>query len=414
MNPKSAMKESILFCGLMLCALLYVSCEGRQPEKQAWQDVELSPAERHIAERNTAFAFRFFQKATQTDATCVLSPLSASCLLSLLMNGADSDCLAGIRTALRLDSIPMETINTYYNRLIKGLPFADPLTEVGLHQSLWIEEEVNIEPTFRKVSHEEYNAEICTVDFSAPDATERVNRWCAEKTNNRITKVVDTFHGKERLALLNALYFQGKWQREFNKEWTRPEPFTASDGTVRQVEMMCQTDTFRLLRNEYFDIAELPYGNDTFSMILFLPAQDKDWETCRTSFTAENWLRWSEDGETRRLDLRLPRFRMEERYNLSTALRALGMGKAFNPSIQHFPRLAKGELGIGEVLQSVFISVDEGGTEAAAATIATIIAEEELPPSLRPYPFHVNRPFLFLIKENKTGAILFMGQVTNM
>ena len=91
------MKESILFCGLMLCALLYVSCEGRQPEKQAWQDVELSPAERHIAERNTAFAFRFFQKATQTDATCVLSPLSASCLLSLLMNGADGDCLAGIR-----------------------------------------------------------------------------------------------------------------------------------------------------------------------------------------------------------------------------------------------------------------------------------------------------------------------------
>ena len=153
MNPKSAMKESILFCGLMLCALLYVSCEGRQPEKQAWQDVELSPAERHIAERNTAFAFRFFQKATQTDATCVLSPLSASCLLSLLMNGADGDCLAGIRTALRLDSIPMETINTYYNRLIKGLPFADPLTEVGLHQSLWIEEEVNIEPTFQKISH---------------------------------------------------------------------------------------------------------------------------------------------------------------------------------------------------------------------------------------------------------------------
>ena len=105
---------------------------------------------------------------------------------------------------------------------------------------------------------------------------------------------------------------------------------------------------------------------------------------------------------------------MEERYNLSTALRALGMGEAFNPSIHHFPRLAKGELGIGEVLQSIFISVDEGGTEAAAATIATIIAEEELPPSLRPYPFHVNRPFLFLIKENKTGAILFMGQVTNM
>ncbi len=406
--------------GLLSLAVVLLACqekgEKRAEETGAWKGVELSPMGKRISERNTAFAFRLFRRLAEGESTggsFLISPFSVTSLLSMLMNGVDGECLDETRTALCLDSFPLDSINDYHWRMA-GLSHKDAVSELGIGYSVWVSDDFAIKPAFRDLCRVMYGAEIRDLDFSAPDAVGEVNRWCAEKTRGRIPEVLADLSEQERMLLVNTLYFQGKWEYAFSKEGTRPEPFTAMDGTVSEVGMMRQTETFRLMRDSLFDIAELPYKEGRFSMVIFLPSAGKRWESCLDAFTTENWRRWEKEGKPRRLDLRLPAFRMEKRCSLKRTLRSLGMTRPFETKADNFPRLADGELGIGELYQNTFISVDEGGTEAAAATVATIIAEEELPPELLPYPFHVNRPFLFLIKENKSGAILFMGQVTEL
>lgn len=406
--------------GLLSLGMLLFACQGRKEkravETEAWKGVDLSPMGERINERNTAFAFRLFRLLAEGESSggsFLISPFSVTSLLSMLMNGADGDCLGEMRRALCLDSFPLDSINDYYHRMV-GMSHKDSLSELEIGYSVWVNADFAVKSSFRNLCYAKYDAEVFGLDFFASDAVEKVNRWCAEKTGGRIPEVVGDLSERERMLLVNTLYFQGKWEYEFSKEATRPELFAAMDGTAGEVKMMRQTETFWLMRDSLFDIAELPYKEGRFSMVIFLPLARKDWRTCLDAFTAENWRCWEAMGKLRRLDLWLPEFQMEKRHSLKDALRALGMARPFEEETDNFPRLADGELGIGEVLQNTFIAVDEGGTEAAAATVVTVIAEEELPPELQPYPFHVNRPFLFLIKENKSGTILFMGQVTRI
>lgn len=402
--------------------MLLWACQSRKDkslsESQEWKDLMVSPANRQIAEKNTKFAFDLFRKMVElgdtSNASLVVSPFSASCVLSMVMNGAGNDCLDEIRKVLCLGSIPLDSINDYYRQLTGCLRQVDSQTELGLSNSLWVHKDFDVKPAFKKINRKMYDAEIRDLDFFSPGAVDVVNRWCAEKTKNRIPKILEAFKEEDRLVLMNALYFQGKWEFEFREDYTRPESFTAMDGTIREVDMMRQVESFRLVRNEFFDIAELPYGNGSFSLVVLLPSPKKKWDTCWDSFTEGNWRSWDKEWESRRLDLKLPRFKIADRQSLNEILRSMGMIQPFIRSLENFSRIAHGELKIGDLLQNTFISVDEGGTEAAAVTVATIMAEEELPPSLQPYPFHINRPFLFLIRERSTGAILFMGKVVKL
>lgn len=412
---------------LALLPLLLIGCgEGNKRSSDGLITVDAAksypkkelPESRQIVEGNTGFAFDLFHKMIESGDTSntslVVSPFSVSCVLSMMMNGAGSDCLDEIRKVLCLDSIPLGLINDYHKRLADRLRKVDSQTELGFSNSVWVDKDFDVGATFQKISREVYDAEIRNLDFFSPGAVDVVNRWCAEKTENRIPKILEAFKSEDRLVLINALYFHGKWKLGFRKEDTRLEPFTAVDGNVREVAMMCQTESFRLARNEFFDIAELPYGNGSFSLVVLLPSPEKNRDACWDSFTEENWRSWDKEWGLRRLDLKLPRFKIEGRQNLNITLRAMGMIRPFAWHESNFPHIAQGRLKIGDVLQNTFIAVDEGGTEAAAVTAATIIAEEELPPSLRPYPFHVNRPFLFLIRERNSGTILFMGRVSEV
>ena len=414
------MRKAHIIIVLTGLGILLSTCLSRKDESlskvQIQKGMELSLESQQIAERNTTFAFDLFHKMIElgdtSNTSLVISPFSASCVLSMVMNGAENDCLDEIRKVLCLDSVPLDLINDYYKCLVDGLRDMDLQTELGLSNSIWMYKDFDVKSAFKKINCKMYDAEIRNLDFFSPEAIDVVNHWCAEKTENRIPEVLKAFKPEDHLVLINALYFEGKWKFEFRKDDTRPEPFSAMDGNVYEVDMMRQTEYFRLVRNEFFDIAELPYGNDSFSLVVLLPSSKKNWDVCWDSFTEENWRRWDKEWEIRRIDLRLPRFKLEDRRHLNKTLRAMGMIQSFDWSENNFPRIAQGRLKLGDVLQNTFISVDEGGTEAAAVTAATIMAEEELPPSSRPYPFHVNRPFLFLIRERSMGTILFMGKVS--
>lgn len=214
------------------------------------------------------------------------------------------------------------------------------------------------------------------------------------------------------MYLINALYFKGIWKSQFQKSDTRQENFTNSDDTQRKVDMMNQTKRFNYAQNSAFSIAELPYGNEAFSMVLLLPAEDKTLDESLSELTYENWKEWNQVLSSRQLQVKLPRFNVEYNKILIGDMIALGMNDAFDSNKADFSKMSAEDLYIGVLQQFTYVNVDEEGTEAAAVTVGGNFATSVDPSS--PIPFFVNRPFAFIIKEKSTGAILFMGKITKL
>ena len=253
--------------------------------------------------------------------------------------------------------------------LLDSLPKVDPQATVHIANSLWADEGFQLKGGFANVCREAYRAEACALDFGSAEAAAHVNRWCDEQTRHCIPRMADRLNPDARLLLLNALYFKNRWANVFSKRATRKEVFRALDGTAAPVDMMHRTADYGFAQSDYFDIARLPYGNGAFSMVVLLPSPQHTWQECVDALTAENWARWTASGMLlKKLDLKLPAFRMEVQTELNGSLQRLGMRRAFEPGQAELSAMADGDLCVSQVSQSAFLVVDEEGAEAAAAT----------------------------------------------
>ena len=257
-----------------------------------------------------------------------------------------------------------------------------------------------------------YDAQVQELDFASPKAPDIINGWCAGKTNNCIPKVLNEIPETARLYLLNALYFKGIWKNQFKKSDTAEEAFTNADGSKSTVHMMnLRDERFNYAENEYFSMAELPYGNEAFSMVVLLPAEGKSLDECLPQLNDERWGEWNSSLSSSALNLKLPRFEMEYDKELIDDMMAMGMQEAFTPSAD-FSGMADEDLFISLLQQFTYVKVNEEGTEAAAVTVGGMDVAAPGPSTV--IPFYVDRPFIFLIKEKSTGVILFMGKVTKL
>ena len=257
-----------------------------------------------------------------------------------------------------------------------------------------------------------YEFPVQELDFASPKAPDIINGWCAGKTNNCIPKVLNEIPETARLYLLNALYFKGIWKNQFKKSDTAEEAFTNADGSKSTVHMMnLRDERFNYAENEYFSMAELPYGNEAFSMVVLLPAEGKSLDECLPQLNDERWGEWNSSLSSSALNLKLPRFEMEYDKELIDDMMAMGMQEAFTPSAD-FSGMADEDLFISLLQQFTYVKVNEEGTEAAAVTVGGMDVAAPGPSTV--IPFYVDRPFIFLIKEKSTGVILFMGKVTKL
>ena len=257
-----------------------------------------------------------------------------------------------------------------------------------------------------------YDAQVQELDFTSPTAKDVINQWCANKTNNCIKEVIQEIPADARMYLINALYFKGIWKSQFDKSATGQDNFTNADGSQKEVAMMNQIATFNYTQTDDFSIAELPYGNEAFSMVILLPSGDKTLYESLSGLNYENWKLWSKNMTGRELQIKLPRFKVEYDKKLEEDMIAMGMKDAFDTRKAKFANMSGAELYIGLLQQFTYINVDEEGTEAAAVTVGGMFDSAVGFPS--PVPFFVNRPFAFMIKEKSTGAILFMGKITKL
>ena len=289
----------------------------------------------------------------------------------MITNGATDNTLAEMQDVLGFPAttFSLDELNNYNQKLTSVLLDLDNTTQLGIANSIWIKEGFKVYDSFIDVNKKMYDAQVQELDFTSPTAKDVINQWCANQTNNCIKEVIQEMPVDARMYLINALYFKGIWKSQFDKSATGQENFTNTDGDQQKVAMMNQTATFNYTQTDDFSIAELPYGNEAFSMVILLPSGDKILDESLSSLNYENWKQWSKNMTGKELQVKLPRFKVEYDKKLEEDMITMGMKDAFDPNKAKFTNISDAELYIGLLQQFTYINVDEEGTEAAAVTV---------------------------------------------
>lgn len=379
--------------------------------------IDLRSAEQQMVRADQTFAFEFFEhlfveESLGEDNNFMVSPLSLSMALAMTWNGAAGETKEAMQQTLKMDGFSDDELNSYYKKLREALLKTDPSTKLSIANAIFTNQSVKINPDFVNTNRSFYEATVEAVDFTRTETVGIINKWASDNTNGLIDKVIEKTKPEDLMYLLNAIYFKGIWNSEFDKKNTSERPFTYENGTRKNVEMMKQTAKFNYTNDENLQLVQLPYGNQAFSMMVLLPAEDKRLqdvvEVTRQEGYWENLKSGLYEAE---VELSLPKFKTEYSKRLNEVLTKMGMGIAF-ANVADFSRMSDAPAKIDFVKQDTYISTDESGTEAAAVTTIGMIMTS-LPVNPEKVVFNANRPFLYLIQENSTGAILFMGAVKN-
>ncbi len=400
--------------------LLAVSCDKSQELEEDFPNgelpdpirIELRSVEKKMIGSDQAFAFEFFEnvfreEALGEDANFMVSPLSLSMALMMTSNGAAGETKTAMRATLHLGGYGDEDVNAYYKKLKEALLKTDPSTKLSIANAIFTNKFVDIRKAFLNINQTYFDAAVRQVNFGDPATVGIINGWASDNTNGLIKEVIDETDPMDLMYLLNAIYFKGIWTSQFDKKNTSRKPFSQEDGESTNVDMMHQTATFNYTADKSFQLVQLPYGNQAFSMMVLLPVEGIRLGDAVTVLSGDGY--WG--GLQSRLSeaevvLSLPRFKTEYSKKLNDVLTTMGMGIAFSGQAD-FSGMSDRDAYIEFVKQDTYISTDEEGTEAAAVTIVGI-KNTALPQQV---VFNANRPFLYLIQENSTGAILFMGAV---
>jgi serpin B len=375
---------------------------------------EIGPVDGSVVTANTKLGFSLFNeiRKTEQDKNIFISPFSISVALAMTLNGAAGETEQAMTNTLQLHGLDSESINTGYAGLRQILLTSDPKVTLTIANSLWARQEFSFKPDFLQRNTQFFGAEISTLDFNDPSASKTINQWVDTNTNGKIQKIVgDQIDPITVLFLINAIYFKGTWQKEFDPSKTREGPFHLANGDEKQVPMMRQQRWYPYYREENFQAISLAYGDGQMSMYIFLPDRESDLNIFLENLNAESWENWMSQFHEQDVSLVMPKFKLEYGKTLNDPLKALGMGVAFDPELADFSRMASLEFGnlyIEKVVHKTFVEVNEEGTEAAAATSVEVGVKSVPPP---PISFSVDRPFFFAIRDNETKTVLFMGIV---
>lgn len=412
-------KFSTLFFLAFTTILLVASCEKSNSEiNKDLPDpikIDLRSSEAKMVKSDQQFAFEFFanvfnEEAADKDDNFMVSPLSLSMALAMTWNGADGETKQAMQKVLRLDGYSDEEVNEYYKKLREALLKTDPSTKLAIANSIWTNKNVVIDSDFIKVNQDYFNSVVKSVDFADSKTVNELNQWAAENTNNLIDHVIDETDPMALMYLMNAIYFKGVWTSEFDAKNTTKKPFFYMNGKSKNVDMMHQKTDFNYTENQLLQMVELPYGNQAFSMLVLLPKEGKMLADIISDLQkGDSWTALASGLRKSDVDLYLPKFKTEYSKRLNDALINMGMGIAFDPSRADFSRMSDHDAFISFVDQFTYISTDEVGTEAAAVTVVGIELTSYQPP--RTVTFNADRPFIYIIQENSTGSILFMGAV---
>lgn len=359
------------------------------------------------------FAFDFIknlQQVENADKNLFVSPLSLHIALGMLLNGAENETASEILKTLKMEGVSQADLNKAYKTLLNDMPAADSKVTLGLANSVWYRNTVQVETDFKNVLNQSFNAEITGLEFNKA-ALDKINQWASDKTNGKIKKVLDQLDPNAVMYLLNALYFKGDWAAKFDSKNTQDNAFHLQSGTDKNVKMMFNNGDFVALTSDKYSAAKLPYGNGQFEMTILLPQAGTSINDVLNSFATAEWTKIRSASGTRKVNIGLPRFSLDYSIQLNKTLAGMGINKAFT-DLAEFGKISKSTKTLVSLIkQDTYLGIDESGTEAAAVTTIGMVATNVGP--AEPLQIICDRPFGIIISEKTSNTILFMGRIMN-
>jgi serpin B len=376
----------------------------------------LPAADSRIVPAMNAFTTAAYKQLAGGDANLVLSPFNIATALSMALAGARGQTAAEIQSVLRLhyDSTYDAALASLLADLAKAAN--NDGNQLLTANGLWVQKGFAILPAFENTLANNYHAPLTPLDFvAAPEAARsQINRWTEEQTKEKIKDLfpAGSLNAQTRLVLTSAIYFYGKWQDPFLTSRTRPAPFTLPGGAAAQADFMNQTSHFGYAETPSAQILEMRYAGSGIAFDVLLPKLVTGLPDLEKSLTPENLTGWLGHVATQNVQVSLPKFRAESQFSIRKALSAMGMPAAFTDKADFSGIDPKGGLAISEVFHKAFVDVSEQGTEAAAATGIAVHATAMRMPE-QAIVFRADHPFLFLIRDARTGVVLFIGRLMN-
>jgi serpin B len=377
-------------------------------------DIPLTETEKQLAKAGNAFAFRLLQAVAGSEeeqTNLLLSPFSAGLALAMADNGAAGTTREEIQKTLGFGGVAAETMNAYFQKMTVAMKDLDNTSAFHSANSIWVDEGFGLLPGFVDANRTYYEAEVKSLPFAAPGTKDSINAWCAAQTKGLIPIMLNE-NPPGPVCLLNALYFRAAWTSPFDKASTEVEHFRNETGGEKAVEMMNQsTKSVRYYEDEACRALEMFYGNCAFSMLLLLPEEGVALSSLRNGLDSTSWnklLNGLEPGYL--VNIKLPRFTTDDAKELKDVLISLGMPAPFSAEKADFSGFSSERIYLSQIFQKAHIGVDETGTEAAAVTGDFC---DSFNPDDKPVrkDFYATHPFLFFIREQSSGAILFMGEI---
>jgi serpin B len=366
---------------------------------------------------NNRFALELYTKLAQEkkNENLFFSPYSISTALAMTYAGAKGNTEKQMADVLHFE-LPQDKLHPAFASLEKRLNEGGKkgVYELNVANALWGQKGYKFLDSFIEQVNKNYSAGLNEVDFKkdAEGTRQTINKWIENKTKDKIREPIKPgiLNELTRLVLTNAIYFRGKWAIEFDKKDTKDAPFHITATKETNVQMMYIKKHFKYADVGNLQVLELPYKGGDLSMVVLLPKEVNGIDELEKSLTLDNLAKWIGKSFKLEVGVHLPKFKMTSEFSLGEVLSQMGMQDAFSLPPADFSGMTEGkELFISAVIHKAFVEVNEEGTEATAATAIVIATSMQ-----REQPvFWADHPFIFLIRDNKTGSILFMGKVMN-
>ena len=419
-NLQVIMKKRVIWEAIaLMMATVMVACSNNDEttpdeplsnEDNERKEISLTRAEQELVSENNAFAFNLFRQVAAEPKSAIVSPISITYALGMLNNGASGETQAEINKVLGFGKTGADGINAFCQKMLTEAPTLDKLTKVMIANTIYMNKDYQLMSDFVSKAKTYYDAEPETRDFCDGKTRDVINKWGSDHTEKMIEEVLseDEVDPSAVSYLLNAIYFKGAWAEKFDKSNTKEETFKGYN-VEKKVPMMHQEHEFNYTETDDCQVLCLPYGNNAYRMTILLPKEGKTINDLLKTMTTSTWQRYQQMGNAI-VDVKLPRFESQSDLGLIEIMSELGMPRAFDPNLAEFPNFCNVPTYIGLMKQVAKIKLNEEGTEAAAITVIgmkyTSVAPSE-PPHVK---FLATRPFLYVISEQSTGAIFFIGQ----
>jgi len=368
---------------------------------------------KELTRGNNEFALDLYKKIAETEkGNIIVSPASIRTALAMTYAGARGKTASEMKDVLHF-TLPDDKLHAAMGGMTDSMQTAGKNRpyQLNIANALWAQQEMKLQPGFLDITNKHYAAGVREVDFKGKteEARGTINKWVEEKTQEKIKELLKQgdIDDMTRLVLTNAVYFQGKWKQQFDAKKTRPGDFELEPGKKVQVPMMSQEMKVRSAHTSKFTLLELPYQGDRWRMVFLLPEKRHGLKDVEAKLTEKELSATLTKLQADESPVVLPKFEFKLATKLKPELITLGMPTAFGNGADFSSMTEQPELRTGNVIHQAMIEVDEEGTVAAAATGVTFQLTSEKA------VFQLDHPFLFILRDNATDTILFIGRVSD-